>query len=521
MLTKRDIMAALSKSSYQRGRALKVTTEIREDHQAHLTLTFEASEFERAKRRAARTLSRKVKIPGFRPGKAPYEVVVRYLGEAEVIEEAVDALLQEYYLKALDEVSLTPYAPGELEEVILEGTPVIKVRVPLAPEVELGNFEDLRLPYEPEPVTEEEVDQALESLREMHAVIEPVDRPVKIGDLVYITIRGQGQRPPKEGEEEPEEITLPARQLPLVVHSEPQENEWPYPGFSQELVGLSKGDEKEVTYTYPEDHEQDEALQGATMIFTFAVDEVKSRILPELNDAFAQTVNSEYETIEDLRKAVRESLENEKKSRYDEEYAAKAIKALLEEATVKYPPKMVEDELDFLLNDLRGQLARQGMSLEMYLKMREMDEAALRDEMREEAEQRVRERLVAEKLGELWQVEPSEEEVMTMAQQRWLEIAMGMEEKQARQLAKDNDFVRRLISSVAYDITLGRTVERLMALAKGELENEEANAEETESTPEGEDAPQETASSPEGPESGKAPQGQDEPPASDASESKD
>ena len=500
---------------------MKVTTEIREDHQAYLTLTFEASEFERAKRRAARAISRKIKIPGFRPGKAPYEVVVRYVGEGEVVEEAVEALLQEHYPKALDQADLTPYAPGEIEDVNLDEEPVIKVRVPLAPEVELGAFEDLRVPYEPEPVTEEEVNKVLENLREMHAVIEPVERPVEVGDLVYITIRGQGQRPPKEGAEEPEEVTLPERQLPLVVYDQPQENEWPYPGFSKELVGLSAGDEKEVTYTYPEAYERDEDLQGATMTFTFTVDEVKSRVLPELNDEFAQTVNNEVETLEDLRQAVRESLEKEKKSRYDEEYAAQAIKAVLERATVKYPPQMVEDELDLLLDDLRSQLARQGMSLEMYLKMREMDEAALREEMREEAEQRVRERLVAEKLGELWHIEPSEEEVMALAQQRWVELAMGMEEKQARRLAKDRDFVRRLLSSVAYDLTLGRAVERLMALAKGELDGEEAEdgkeeaQEGPDAAPEGEDEPQETVSEPQGPDAEGAepdPEGENQPP---------
>ncbi len=503
---------------------MKVTTEIREDHQALLTLTFEANEFERAKRRAARAISRKIKIPGFRPGKAPYEVVVRYVGEGEIIEEAIDALLQEHYPKALEEAELTPYAAGELQNVSLEGdTPEIRILVPLAPEVEIEPFEDLRIPYEPEPVTEEDIEGVLNNLREMHAVIEPVDRPAEVGDLVYVTIEGRGERPPHEGEEEPEEVTLPQRQLPLIVQEEPQENEWPYPGFSQELVGMSAGEKKEVTYTYPEDYERDEDLRGATMTFVFTVDEVKSRVLPELNDEFAQTVNSDYETVEDLRQAVRESLENEKKSRYDEEYAAKAIQAVLERATVKYPPKMVEDELDFLLSDLRAQLARQGLTLEMYLKMREMDEQALREEMREEAEKRVRERLVAEKLSEIWQIKPSDEEVMTMAQQRWVDLAIGMEEKEARKLAKDQDFIRRLLSSVAYDITLARAVERLMTLTKGELESEaeeEPQQEASVETPEGESEPQTEEPAPEVPETSESqeptdPEGEEAAPTSD------
>ncbi len=481
---------------------MKVSTEIREDHQALLTLTFEASEFERAKRRAARAISRKVKIPGFRPGHAPYEVIVRFVGEGEVIEEALDLLLQENYPKALDEAEITPYAPGEMQQVSLEGDPTIQVLVPLAPEVELGDLDDLRLPYEPEPVSDEEVEKVLENLREMHAVIEPVERPAEVGDLVYVTIEAQGERPSQEEGAAPEEVTLAKRQLPLLVQPEPKEDEWPFPGFSQELVGLSKGDRKEVTYTYPEAYERDENLRGATLTFTFTVDEVKSRILPELNDEFAQAVGNEYETVEDLRRAVRESLENEKKARYDEEYANRALKAVLERAQVKYPPKMVEDELDFLLNDLRSQLARQGLTLEMYLKMREMDEAALREEMRADAEQRVRERLVAEKLGEIWGIEPAEDEVVAMAQQRWVDLAMGMDEKEARRLAKDRDFVRRLLSSVAYDLTLSRAVERLMALAKGELEaasEAAAEAQEPQPAPEAqaEPEPQEVAAPPE------------------------
>ncbi len=470
---------------------MNVTKEIRDDHQALLTLTFTAEEFERAKRQAARAISRKVKIPGFRPGRAPYAMVVRYVGEQEVIEEALDKLLQENYPKALDEAEITPYAPGSLAEVSLEGeAPSIQVLVPLAPEVELGPLDDLRLPYEPEPVSEEEVEKVLENLREMHAVIEPVDRPAEVGDLVYVTIQAQGQRPPKEGEDGPQEVTLEQRELPLLVQAEPQEAEWPYPGFSQELVGLSKGDQKEVTYTYPEDYDRDEELQGATLTFTFTVKEVKSRILPELNDEFAQAVGDEYETIEDLRKSIRTALEEQKQSRYDEEYANRALKAVLERATVKYPPQMVEDELEFLLNDLRSQLARQGLTLSAYLKMREMDEEALREELRPEAEQRVRERLVAEKLGELWGIEPGEDEVMAVAQQRWVDLALGMEEREARKLAKDQDFIRRLLSGAAYDVTLSRTVERLMALAKGELEKADEAQEETE-TPSAEAAPAE------------------------------
>jgi len=158
---------------------LNIDVERREDHQAKLTVEVDPSTFDAAKQRAARHISQHTKIPGFRPGKAPYPVVLRLVGEEAIIEEAVELLVKEIYPKALDEAGVEPYGPGSLENLKSTNPPIFEFLVPLKAEVELGDYESVRQPYELAEVPEKDVDTLLNNLREQHATIEPVERTVQ------------------------------------------------------------------------------------------------------------------------------------------------------------------------------------------------------------------------------------------------------------------------------------------------------------------------------------------------------
>ena len=202
----------------------------------------EPSQLEEAKHRAARQISHQKKIPGFRPGKAPYPIVLRTIGEEAILDEALDILVKDIYPKAIEESKIKPYGPGSLENMPKLDPPTFEFIVPLEPEVTLGDYKKIRIPYKLKAITKKDINKVLEDLRERQVVLEPSDQPAKEGDQVYIKLSIK-RIDPAEGE-------IPSlvsdRRMPVVISPAKTENkaEWPYPGFSQTLVGMLKGEEK-------------------------------------------------------------------------------------------------------------------------------------------------------------------------------------------------------------------------------------------------------------------------------------
>lgn len=374
---------------------MKLDVQPLEDHQVKVIAELEPEVLEDFMRRAARKISRNTRIPGFRPGKAPYEMVRRHIGDETLRQQAVEDLIDEYYPKILEEADLKPGAMGSLEEIVSMDPPKFSFIIPLEPEVDLGAYKDIRLDYEEQTVTDEEVDEFMQRLRTNYATAEPVERPAENGDLVYVKFSGRLTKP-AEGEEE---FPFPERPAQFIVGNDVIQNrDWPYPGFNDSLIGLSAGDEKVTSYTFPED-EEDEALKGKEIEFTVNVESVKAMHLPELNEEFAQSVG-QFETLEDLNKAVREQLEASKKDEADDKYFTELIDKVAEGATIKYPPQILDHEVEHVLEHLQGDLARQGMELEAYFKMIEMDrEKYIEEEVVPAARKRITRSLIMEELA--------------------------------------------------------------------------------------------------------------------------
>ncbi len=462
---------------------MKVTTELRDDHQVNLTLELDAQELERAKRRVAREYARRVKIPGFRPGKAPYEVVARKVGEATIQQEAIEALLDEYYPKALEEADIKPYDAGALEEVVSTDPPVFKLVVPLAIDVDLGDYRSVRLPYEPPEVDDEEVDQVLDSYRQMFATLEPVDRPAEVGDVVYVNVEAY-----EEGKEDGEPL-FADQNHPLLIEKEPREGEWPYPGFPEAFEGAQVGDTKTLVYTYPQDAD-DEDLRGKTVVFKAEVTEIKARSVPELDDEFVKNLGDEIESAEQLREMVRADLQQRKQAAYDAEYLEKMLDEIIAQATLKYPPQVVDDEVNVRMDEYKEEAERRGQTWKEYLKARGVDEETLAAEVREEVEPQVRRRLVLSAIADEEELEIDENEVMETARQNLVQMLAYVDRKEARRLARDQRFVQEIIISTARDALIEKAMDFVIALGKGEVEEEEteteeaAEAESTEAEPE-------------------------------------
>jgi len=346
-----------------------------------LTIEVDEKRAKRALRSVARRISRRAKIPGFRPGKAPYNVVARYFGKEALYEEVLDELGDAVYKEALEEAGLEPFGQAQLTDY--ETNPlVLKMVVPLAPVIELGDYRQMRLEPEEEAPGEEEVSETLRRIQEQNTFWEPVKRPAQWDDLAIVDIEGT-----VEGETVVENT---ATEMILEADS-PN----PLPGFSEELLGMTFNEQKEFTLTYPEEYEDSE-LAGQQVHFKVQLQDLKEKVVPDIDDDLARTIGS-YETLEDLKAELRRNLQAKAK----QEFANQALAALIERSQIEFPPMMLEREIDDWLKEFDRSLRRQGLNLDNYLEMQKLTEEEFRQEVSPQVEERLKRSLALGKFVEL------------------------------------------------------------------------------------------------------------------------
>ncbi len=459
---------------------MNTNTEILDSHEAKLTVTVEPEKFDTAKKQAARQLSKKHKIPGFRPGKAPFAVVVKHLGEGAVNEHAIGNLIDELYPIAIQEAEIDPYGPGSLDDMPALDPPTFEFRVPLAPVVTLGEYREIRIDFESRPVTDEDIQKVIDNLRESQATVEPVERAAEEGDMVYITLSGT-----RKGEEDPEtKVLLEERRYPVIIEKADADeaSEYPFPGFSRKLIGLKAGDSKSIQYTFKDDAELED-LRGVTGIYKVAVEEIKGRKLPEITDEFAKSVGN-FENVDALLAEIRNTLTEQYEAEQISEHENKVLDEILSGSEIKYPPQMLEDEIDDFIHDLEHQLSQQGLTIDLYLKSRGVDLPALRDEVRERAENRMKRGLIIMEVANQESIIAPTEEIDRRLQATLREVAMYYSEEDAQTLSTGTNLAN-LRNRIATDEIIKGTIQRLRNLAMGiqEEEEEEENPKTQETAP--------------------------------------
>ncbi len=432
---------------------IKIDSQTLEDRQVQLTVEVPPERYNAAMRSAARRLSQRDRIPGFRPGKVPFEVALGRFGEEAIFDEALDTLGQDVYRQAIEDRQLDPFAPGTLNEVVSRDPLVLRYVVPLAPEVELGSYRKLRLPFKPPEVQDDAVNRVMEELRQRQAIIEPVSRPVQLADVAVVDIEGTLDEP---AEGESAEV-VKQEGISLLVDND---TDWPFPGVAGQLVGRSAGDELSAQHTFGPDYPNGE-LRGRAATFHFRVREVKSHTVPVWTDELAHSLGDYVDQL-DLRIKVRQTLTESAAKEAEVEYADAVIGKLVEQATIQFPPLLAEQEIDDLMHDLVHQLEPRSLSLEQYLKAEDKTEAKQRDEFRERAERRVRRALVLGKLVELEKLEVDEPKI---------EARIG---HLARTVQDPEGSVRRALSTdsakrrIRNELLFEHAVDWLVAVAKGE-----------------------------------------------------
>lgn len=437
-----------------------------EDHQLLLSVEIEPAVMESAKQKAARKIAKQVKIPGFRPGKAPYNIVEKQVGEQAIKDEAIDIMLDDVYPKLIEETGMKPYGPGTLEKIDEDQSPpVYEFRVPLSPEVALGKYDKIRIPFEEQQPGEEDIQKVFTNLREQNAVLSPAERPAQEGDIVYILLRAT-RREPKDGDAE----LLPERSYPVVVEKADVDtkNEWPFPGFSRTLIGLTSGEEKSFPHTFADDSEFEE-LRGQTADFTLKVEEIKARELPELDDALAQSLG-DYKSVDELRtEIVRQLTENMNRQARDE-YEDKIVTQMIAESQIKFPPQMLHHEVHHYIEDMLPDLNARGLDMDSYLSSRQMTMDDLEKEVEPVVEERLKKSLVIMEASRQENIEIPETEMQGIVQLKLAQLQQMVSEQDMRKFLNNRDNVQSLVSRTMSEEVIRRTLARLSAIGQGKGE---------------------------------------------------
>jgi trigger factor len=254
-------------------------------------------------------------------------------------------------------------------------------------------------------------------------------------------------------------------------------NEWPFPGFSQNLVGLSENDVKTLYYVFPEDADL-ETMRGEEGEFQLSVVNVKSRKLPELDDDFAVSLG-DYENLNDLRQKVRTALEEQAKESYDRSYDEEIMKEAVEQATFKYPPQMLQRELDEVVDDLSHRLEQQKYSMDLYLKTRNMDMDGLREEMRPIAEERIKNQLFLIELSNKEEINIEPDELQDKALNTMDYLQRMLPKKEARRLT-EKEVYSNVVNNIYVNMITQRAIERFRNICSGKTEQEIGSPEITE-----------------------------------------
>lgn len=351
---------------------MKVAVEKIDNHKVVLEVEVEQAEVDKAFDRAYQRLANKVNIPGFRKGKVPRNILLARLGKEVLAEEAFELLAPQAYSKALDEQQIEPVSRPDIDIVQLEqGKPFIfKATVVAKPEVTLGQYKGLQAVAAPAAVSEEEINQKIEELRNRHAkmVVVP-DAELKNGDFSIIDFEGFVDGEPFKGGD--------AKGYPLELGSGSF-----IPGFEEQLIGAKAGENREVKVSFPEDYFVAE-LAGKEANFKVAVQDVKRKELPEVDDEFAK--DASFNSVEELKADIKNKLEVAASQKIEREYRNEIIKQAVEGVTVDLPEVMIEAKIDQMIEDLDVNLQSRGLKLDNYLQYMNTDLTALRGQYRESA----------------------------------------------------------------------------------------------------------------------------------------
>ncbi len=420
-----------------------------EGNMAKLTIEASAEDFEQAIEKAYQKNKNKLSIPGFRKGKVPRKMIEQMYGKEIFYEDAANIVIPSAYAKAVDECTEEIVSQPEIDVVQAEsGKPFIfTAEVALKPDVTLGKYKGIEIDKADTTVTDEEIDAAIDKERENNArTISVEDRAVKDGDMAVIDYEGFVDGEAFDGGK--------GDNYPLTIGS----NTF-IPGFEEQLIGAELDKEVEVNVTFPEDY-QESTLAGKPAVFKCTVREIKEKELPELDDEFASEV-SEFDTLAEYREDVKKNLIEKKEEEAKAEKEDKVIEAIIADAQMDIPEAMLATQQRSMADDFAQRIQMQGLSIDQYFQFTGLTKAAFLEQLKPQAEQRIKTRLVLEAVAKAENIEVSEEEYT--AEIKKMAEAYHMDEDKVKEMI--GDFEQRSIKEdirvkKALDLAVENAIEK-------------------------------------------------------------
>lgn len=370
-----------------------------ENNQAVFTCEIPAEDFNNAIEESYKKNRSRFSLKGFRKGKVPRKMLERAYGEGLFYEDAVNLLLPGIYEKAIEELALEPVSQPDIDlDDITENNDVkVKFTVDLKPEFELGDYSKLSAEIEEFKVTDSDVDMKVNHELESNARVQEVEgREAKENDTVSINFKGFVDDKAFDGGE--------AEDYELVLGSHTF-----IPGFEEQIVGHNAGDEFDVNVKFPEDYHED-SLKGKDAKFECKINSIKEKVLPELDDEFVKDV-SEFDTLDEYKKDIKEHLEKDNEQRQLVEKQNKAVEALIEATEISVPESMIDNEVNRQFQDFARRVQQMGLNTDQYFQITNTSEEDVKNELRANAELKVKGDLVLEKYIEKEAIESTDEEL--------------------------------------------------------------------------------------------------------------
>lgn len=417
-----------------------------ENRKAQLDVTVDETEVAKSLEGAYRKIVKEVNIPGFRKGKAPRHLIEARYGVEALYQDAIDILLPQAYEYALDESKLEPIDRPEVDVVeFAKGKDaVLRFVIQLPPTITLGAYKGLEVIQPEATVTDEQVEAELAKLQQQHVrIVDATSEVVENGHLVNINYAGRVDGELFGGGS--------ADNQNLEIGSGTF-----IPGFEEQLIGMQRGDERDITVTFPSEYHSEE-LAGKDAIFSVKLNDIKEKVMPELNDDFAKEI-SDHETIEELRAEHREKLVAAAERNRKTQIENAVVSAAVEAAAVSVPGVMIEGEIDSMIEDLKFNLSRSGLQFDMYLQYMGKTEEDMRADFAAGAENRVKTRLVIDEIAKAEAVEVSEEDLELHLEE--MARPYGQTGQQAREMLTERGQLHAVRSSLVSSKTIDLLVEQ-------------------------------------------------------------
>jgi len=451
---------------------LKFEKKLLKDHQIQLTVHFDEKTFEQYKSKAAHSISMKSKVPGFRPGKAPLDVVKRVYGEDYLNEEALELLVNDKYPVLLDEAEVKPATAGKLEKVEKLDPPDLIFIVPLEPTIELGKYKEIQKKYELPKIEDKEVDEVVHNLQMNYATASEVEREAQEVDLVHFKLTVLISNPDEGDSGE----LLNDSPYQMVI-GEKQKEEFPYDGFDKELIGLKAGSKKELTHKYPK-NSSFEKLQGKEVKLSIDVINVKELKLPEVTDEFAKSISG-LNNVEMLKTSIKNQLTYTKNSDYEEKYYNDLIDEIIKVSKLAYPPVLLDEEIDHVVHDFEHRLVHQNLDLDTFLKLNKMEkDDFIEKEIKPVAKRQLEHSLVLEQIAEEEKIELKQDDLEKVYRQTMYEYQTRDDFNKIKRELSPKKLSNSVLMQAASRLMNHQVLDRIKKYANGEPIDEEADSKE-------------------------------------------